>query len=155
VPEKIFRATSDQQAAFLAAVFCADGGINDDKLAIRLVSASRAWLEDIQLLLLNFGIHGSIRANVSKGNAFYSLQLRQGDSYPYFRHIGFPFCSGKQDRLTRLLSEKQRWHEPETHAVETIAAITSKGVQPVYDIEEFSTHTLVVNGIVVHNCLLG
>lgn len=101
VPEKIFRAESAQQASFLAAVFCADGGINDDKLSIRLVSASRAWLEDIQLLLLNFGIHGMIHASVSKGNAFYSLLLRQGDAYRYFRHIGFPFCSGKQERLDR------------------------------------------------------
>ena len=155
LPEKIFQADSDQQASFLAAAFCADGGINDDKLAIRLVSASRLWLEDIQLLLLNFGIHSIIHASVSKGNAFYSLNVRQTDAYRYFRHIGFPFCSGKQERLNRLLSTKQRWHEADHFPVETVLSITSKGVQPVYDIEEFSTHTLVVNGVVVHNCLLG
>ena len=155
VPEKIFRASAAQQASFLAAVFCADGGINDDKLAIRLVSASRPWLEGIQLLLLNFGIHGMLHASVSKGNAFHSLLLRQGDAYRYFRYIGFPFCSGKQQRLERLLADKQRWHCPEDHVTETVVSITSKGVQPVYDIEEFSTHTLIVNGIVVHNCLLG
>ena len=155
VPEKIFRADTAQQASFLAAVFCADGSINNDKLAIRLVSASRGWLEDIQLLLLNFGIHGMIHASVSKGNVFHSLLLRQSDAYRYFRHIGFPFCTRKQERLERLLVDKQRWHEPEDHAVETVVSIRSCGVQPVYDIEEFSTNTLIVNGIVVHNCLLG
>ena len=155
VPEKIFRADSCQQASFLAAVFCADGGINDDKLAIRLVSASREWLEGIQLLLLNFGIHGMIHANVSKGHAFHSLLLRQGDAYRYYRHIGFPFCTSKQERLTRLLADKERWREADAFPVETVVSVASKGVQPVYDIEEFSTHTLIVNGIVVHNCLLG
>ena len=155
VPEKVFCADMAQQASFLASVFCADGSIDNDKLAIRLTSASRGWLEDIQLLLLNFGIHGMIHAAVSKGNAFYSLLLRPSDAYRYFRHIGFPFCTGKQERLERHLVDKQRWHEPEDHAVETVVSIESRGVQPVYDIEEFSTNTLIVNGVVVHNCLLG
>ena len=155
VPEKIFRADSGQQASFLSAIFCADGSIDADKLCIRLTSASQIWLEDVQLLLLNFGIHGSIMAQVSKGNAFYSLRLSQSDAYRYWRHIGFAFNSTKQDKLERLLREKQRWHDPQATNIETVQSIRSIGVQPVYDIEEFSTHTLVVNGVVVHNCLLG
>ncbi|MGF1529147.1 MAG: LAGLIDADG family homing endonuclease [Candidatus Competibacterales bacterium] len=155
VPEKVFRADSDAQASFLAAVFGADGTIDDHKLRIRLVSASKAWLQDIQLLLLNFGIHGRIHSGISKGDVFYSLILNQGDGYRYFRHIGFPFNSHKQARLERLLDEKQRWHEPGEHVTEEVASIRSLGEQTVYDIEEYSTHTLIVNGVVVHNCLLG
>ena len=155
VPEKVFRADSDAQASFLAAVFCADGTILEDKLRITLVSASKAWLQDIQLLLLSFGIHGRIHSGISKGNVFYSLILNQGDGYRYFRHIGFPFNSHKQARLERLLDEKHGWHEPNEHVTEKVASIRSLGEQTVYDIEEYSTHTLIVNGVVVHNCLLG
>ncbi|MCD9006951.1 hypothetical protein LDO31_12025 [Luteimonas sp. XNQY3] len=155
VPEKIFRADSAKRASFLAAVFCADGSIDQDKISIRLVSASKAWLEDIQLMLLDFGIHGGISSHVSKGNAFHSLRLSQSDAYRYYRFIGFPFCSGKQENLERQLRDKQRWRKIPAYRAETVATIESRGVQPVYDIEEFSTHTLVVNGVVVHNCLLG
>jgi len=156
VPEGIFRADQLKQASFLAAVFCADGGIDRHKLCIRLCSASRAWLEDIQLLMLSFGIHGVIQAQVSKGNAFYTLRLSQSDVYRYYRFIGFPFSTVKQEKLERLLAEKQRWREcDDATRVERVESIRSIGVQSVYDIEEYSTHTLVVNGVVVHNCLLG
>jgi ribonucleotide reductase alpha subunit len=155
VPEKVFRAASAQQASFLAAVFCADGGVSADKPAIRLTSASREWLQDIQLLLLNFGIHGSIHSSVSKGNAFYSLLLAQRDSYRYFRLIGFPFCSTKDEKLERLLRTKERWRGGEAARAACVESVKPLGVQRVYDIEEYSTHTLIVNGVVVHNCLLG
>ena len=155
VPEKVWRASAGEQASFLAAVFCADGSIDSDKPSIRLVSASKEWLQDIQLLLLNFGVHGTILSAVSRGNTFYTLRLHNQDSYRYYRYIGFPFNSRKQNKLEGLLAEKQRWREPRAQQLARVQKIESIGVQKVYDIEEYSTHTLVVNGVVVHNCLLG
>jgi len=155
VPEKIFRATTLQQASFLAAVFCADGGVSAEKPMVNLVSASKEWLQDIQLLLLNFGIHGCIHSSISKGNIFYSLLLAQQDCYRYFRYIGFPFNSTKKDKLERHLRDKQRWREPDAVRTARVQSIRPLGMQRVYDIEEYSTHTLIVNGVVVHNCLLG
>jgi ribonucleotide reductase alpha subunit len=155
VPERVFRASRLQQASFLAAVFCADGSVPRSKPCINLVSASREWLQDIQLLILNFGIHGSIRASISKGNVFYSLHLKQQDCYRYYRYIGFPFNSVKQAKLEKHLKEKQRWRERATSETAVVTAVRSLGVQTVYDIEEKTTHTLIVNGVVVHNCLLG
>ena len=155
VPERVFRASIEQQASFLAAAFCADGSISAQKPAITLVSASRPWLQDIQLLLLNFGIHGTIHASISKGNAFYTLLLQQRDCYRYYRYIGFAFNSTKQAKLERHLSEKERWRDTGGACTARVSSIRSLGVQRVYDIEEFTTHTLIVNGVVVHNCLLG
>ena len=155
VPEPVFKATPEQQAAFLDAVFCADGSVSARKPMISLVSASKEWLKDIQLLLLNFGIHGSIHSSISKGNVFYSLLLQQRDAYRYYRYIGFSFNSHKQELLRKHLAEKERWHEPQEQHTAVVKDIHPLGVQQVYDIEEYSTHTLVVNGIVVHNCLLG
>ena len=155
VPEIVFQATTDRQAAFLSAVFCADGSISADKPMINLVSASKEWLQDIQLLLLNFGVHGSIHSSVSKGNVFHQLLLQQQDAYRFFRFVGFSFNSHKQGLLEKHLADKQRWRSPKEAHTARVASIRSIGVQPVYDIEEFTTHTLVVNGVVVHNCLLG
>ncbi|MBK1674450.1 ribonucleoside-diphosphate reductase [Ectothiorhodospira shaposhnikovii] len=155
VPERIWRADSARQASFLTAVFCADGSIDTEKLNIRLTSASREWLQDIQLLLLNFGIHGTIMASVSRGNAFYTLCLQHQDAYRFYRYIGFLFNTTKQEKLESLLAGKERWRAPKEDHVARIEAITAMGEQTVYDIEEYSTHTLVVNGVVVHNCLLG
>ncbi|HEY1726150.1 MAG TPA: LAGLIDADG family homing endonuclease [Steroidobacteraceae bacterium] len=155
VPEKIFRAESTQQASFLAAVFCADGSVSATKPTVNLVSASKPWLQDIQLLLLNFGIHGCIHSSISKGNIFYSLLLAQQDCYRYFRYIGFPFNSTKQAKLESHLRNKERWREPDEIRTARVQSIRSLGMQRVYDIEEYSTHSLIVNGIVVHNCLLG
>jgi ribonucleotide reductase alpha subunit len=155
VPERVFRASPEQQASFLAAAFCADGSIAADKPMISLVSASKSWLQDVQLLLLNFGIHGAIHASISKGNVFYTLLLRQRDCYRYYRFVGFPFNSAKQAKLERHLAEKERWRDPGDECTARVGTIRSLGVQRVYDIEEFSTHTLIVNGVVVHNCLLG
>ncbi len=155
VPEKVWRAGPDQQASFLAAVFCADGCIDADKPSVRLVSASREWLEDIQLLLLNFGVHGTVFASESKGKAFFTLRVQQQDAYRFWRFIGFPFNTRKQQSLERQLREKQRWRQPKERHVARLAGVRPLGSRPVYDIEEPSTHTLVVNGMVVHNCLLG
>ncbi|MGM0412531.1 MAG: LAGLIDADG family homing endonuclease, partial [Pseudomonadota bacterium] len=155
VPDRIWSGDPVQQASFLTAVFCADGGIAKEKPLVNLVSASREWLEDIQLLLLNFGIHGTIHSSISKGNVFYSLLLQQQDSYRFYRHIGFRYNSAKQALLERHLMEKQRWRAPREAHTARLQSIRPLGVQPVYDIEEPSTNTLIVNGVVVHNCLLG
>lgn len=155
MPERIFRAKPAQQASFLAAVFCADGGVSARKPLVNLVSASREWLEDVQLLLLNFGIHGSIHSSISNGNIFYSLLLQQRDAYRFHVYIGFPFNTTKQGKLEQHLVDKERWRAPRELHTATVTEVRPLGVQPVYDIEEYSTHTLVVNGVVVHNCLLG
>ncbi len=151
VPEAVFQANARGQVSFLAAVFCADGEVAADRPAIGLPSPCLHWLEDIQLLLLNFGIHGRIRSH-ERG---LTLALEPRDAWRYYRHIGFPFDATKQGALERTLEAEAPRHPVPAHITARVARIRPLGVQPVYDIEEFSTHTLVVNGVVVHNCLLG
>jgi len=74
--------------------------------------------------------------------------------YRYYRYIGFPFNSTKANKVEQHLVTKERWRDPGNGCTARVGSIRSLGVQKVYDIEEFSTHTLIVNGIVVHNCLL-
>lgn len=157
VPEFIFRSKSAQQASFLAAIFSADADVGvESQAAIQLFSGSRRYLEDIQLLLLNFGVHGEIQSSISKGNIGYRLLLKQRDLYRFYAYIGLPFDMGKEAALKSHLTQEQPWRtrndDPDTAMVLEVRRL---GMQPVYDIEEYSTHTLVVNGVVVHNCLLG
>lgn len=155
VPENIFRAPLSSQASFLSAVFCADGSVDQDGKHIRLTTASKKFAQDIQLLLLSFGIHSDISEGISKGNIFYVVNVRERDSYAFFRHIGFRFNSSKQAKLRSRMENRRYWQQMEEHIAEEVAAIRPIGEHVVYDIEEFSTNTLVVNGLVVHNCLLG
>lgn len=155
VPENIFHASLEAQASFLSAVFCADGSVDQNGKHIRLTTASKKFAQDVQLMLLSFGIHSNISEGISKGNIFYVVNVRERDSYAFFRHIGFRFNSSKQAKLRSRMENKRHWQQMEEHIVEEVAAIRPIGEHVVYDIEEFSTNTLVVNGLVVHNCLLG
>lgn len=155
VPENIFHASLSSQASFLSAVFCADGSVDQNGKHVRLTTASKKFAQDVQLLLLSFGIHSAISEGISKGNIFYVVNVRERDSYAFFRHIGFRFNSSKQAKLRSRMENKQYWQQMEEHIAEEVAAIRPIGEHVVYDIEEFSTNTLVVNGLVVHNCLLG
>ena len=155
VPDSVFRGSVEDQASFLGAVFGADGSIGDNKLSIQLTSASREFLEDAQVMLLGFGIHARITSGISKGNVFYVLMVKQSEAYRFYRHIGFPFNSEKQAKLEHLLREKSAWRTKTKNQVSKVVGLRPIGQQVVYDMEEASTHTLVVNGLVVHNCLLG
>ena len=155
VPETIFAGSREDQASFIGAAFGADGCVNGDKLNISLTSASRVFLEDMQVLLLGFGIHSRITSGISKGNVFYVLYVKQSEAYRFYRHIGFPFNSGKQEKLERLLRDKSGWQAKTRSHVSEVVGLRTLGRQVVYDMEEPSTHSLIVNGLVVHNCLLG
>ncbi|HUN76106.1 MAG TPA: ribonucleotide reductase N-terminal alpha domain-containing protein [Steroidobacteraceae bacterium] len=155
VPERVFRASVEQQASFLAAVFCAAGSVAAEEPLIELVSPSRRWLQDIQLMLLSFGVHGTIHSSVSRGEVRHTLLLQQRDCHRFHRYIGFPLNSSKHARLGTHLACQQRQQDLGDECTARVGSIRSLGVQKVYDIEESSTHTLIVNGVVVHNCLLG
>ena len=155
IPENIFHGSLESQASFLSAAFCADGSVDQNGKHIRLTTASKKFAQDVQLMLLSFGIHSNISQGISKGNVFYVVNVRERDSYAFFRHIGFRFNSTKQAKLRTRLENKICWNEMDEHIAEEVASIRPIGEQVVYDIEEFSTNTLIVNGLVVHNCLLG
>ena len=63
VPESVFRATEEMQLGFLQALFTADGHVeigDKSRGAVVLTSKSRRLLQDVQRLLLNFGIYSRI-----------------------------------------------------------------------------------------------
>lgn len=169
VPKCIFTASKETVVAYLQALFCADGTVYDkDEMhrTVRLTSSSNKLLQDVQLLLLNFGIHGHIYSRSKKnqklftyttitgeqrtyeGNSFYELVLNGNNIVVFKEEIGFKFISRKQTALERI-SRQSRKNEKFTAKV---ISVTDAEVVQVYDITESHTNSLIANGMVAHNC---
>mgnify|MGYP002716998751 CR=1 FL=1 len=172
VPECILTGSIEQQRSFLGSVFSASGSVIGQHAtsSVAMSSSSKQWLVDIQLMLLNFGVSSDISHTTPsdhKKSPFYKIVMQGPPLYHFSRYIGFPFCEEKQEKLRLSLLNKKSWlykgegkstgNSSSHHAFYTteIQSITSLGVQDVYDIEEPSTNTLIVDGLVIHNCLLG
>ncbi|WP_081417234.1 LAGLIDADG family homing endonuclease [Paenibacillus sp. Soil522] len=169
VPACIFTASKGTVVAYLQALFSADGTVYDkDEMhrTVRLTSSSKKLLQDVQLLLLNFGIHGHIYSRNKKNQISFSYTKITGEqriykSNPLFKlvitgnniavfkeEIGFKFIVRKQTALERI-SRQSRKNEKFTSKVISVQA--AEMVQ-VYDISESVTNSLIANGMVVHNC---
>jgi len=148
VPQEIFQSPKEIIAHFLAWLFEAGGcgfGKGRGRTAIQLKSSSPQLLNDVQLLLLYFGIHSRIYKD--------NLWIRRANDMALFvKHIGFI----SQKKITKLndiihvinlrtqrRKKYQRW--------EKIKFIEPCGIMDVYDFEVPLSHKFIANGIVCHN----
>lgn len=170
VPETVFKGTADMQRGFLQALFTADGSFQDGGPkggSTRLASSALELIEDVQRLLLNFGVASRIYTNRrqagyrqlpdGKGSrraywcrAQHELVISKDNLIPFAEQIGF-LLDSKQTALTDYIARGPRGPYAERF-VATVAAITPDGIEDVYDLNEPLTHSFVANGIVVHNC---
>lgn len=170
VPEAVFSAPREAVIGFLQGLFGADGTvqISQEKqyCSVRLASSSQLLLEEVQLLLLNFGIVSSVlsrrkpqkkqmpngRGSLSEyeTKAQYELIIGKANRDQFAEVIGFA-SSEKQEKLESFIDSMVRGGYAETF-VDTVVSITYIGRQTVYDITEPATHSLVGQGIVTHNC---
>ena len=170
VPELVFRGSKELQRGFLQGLFTADGHVNITKnrsCSVRLTSVSRQLLEQVQLLLLNFGIVSMIYLNrrdkqmrsLPDGHggrkryecrAYHELSI-DGQSRDAFAHeIGF-MIQKKQNKLTQWIDGKRRNSNRQEY-VTNVKEIRKVGYETVFDLKEPETHSFVANGLVVHNC---
>lgn len=157
-------------AGILRGLFTADGTVadyGDRSQYVSLDSTSELLLEQVQLLLLNFGIKSKIYRNRRGGKTFSSLPDGKGGmrEYPvveshslrisrssrllFERKIGFLPMSAKADTLVCLNDRVKAYQD---QLMDKVAAVEFLGVDDVYDITEGNTHHFVANGLVVHNC---
>ncbi|WP_442961058.1 LAGLIDADG family homing endonuclease [Pseudogracilibacillus sp. SO30301A] len=169
IPEAIFTSSYDEVVTFMRALFSADGTVyttDPVRRTVRLTSASKKLLQDVQLILLNLGIHGKVynrnkknQANFSyvtidgeervyNSNPFYELII-SGNNLSVFKEIiGFKYITRKEEALNHVPASSRK-REKFTSEVKKISA---GEVVTVYDITEPETHSLIANGFVVHNC---
>lgn len=90
VPEIVRNAPLDAQAAFLAAYYECDGGVEGHN--VNVTTASYTLAVDIYNMLATFGLHASIREKKIKtypDNTYYTISLAAHSSILFLEKIGF------------------------------------------------------------------
>lgn len=170
VPDAVFRGAREFQVGFLRALFSADGHVEmgtGSRDGVVLTSVEPAFLQDVQRLLLNFGIFGRIyrnrkaattkaRPNGRGGHAEYAcrevcdLRITGKALVDFHKEIGF-LHARKAERLNALAGRFVRGpYRKQTYA--RFQALVPDGTELVYDLTVPGVHAFVANGLVVHNC---
>lgn len=170
VPESIWAAPREAVVGFLQGLFGADGtvGFSEKKqdCSVRLASSSRGLLEDVQLLLANFGIvsrvyhrraarqhampDGKGGKKLYQSRPQYELVIGKANRDRFVELIGFAH-PGKQAKAEAFIAAKTRRSNRETFA-DRVLSVEPAGSADVYDLAQPQTHSLIANGVVAHNC---
>ena len=147
VPQQIFRSPKYVVARFVSWLFEADGcafGKGRGRTAIQLKSSKIELLQDVQLLLLYFGIQSRIVGN--------NLCIRRArDMDIFIKEIGFNSKKkiSKLNDVLRVIDNRDVKRKPQRY--EKIIGAVSAGVRDVYDFEVPVSNRFIANGIVCHN----
>ncbi len=124
VPEAVFRLPKTRLALFLNRLFSCDGTIYEKKNShscmwqVQYASKSKRLIQDVQHLLLRFGILSSIRRKNVKcnGKRFLNFELTVQDTKRYLDEIGF--VGEKHVRAQRAKKElSQVVHNPNVDTI--------------------------------------
>ena len=181
--EKAFRPDvhlldEESLAAVLRGLFTTDGRVSNHAGKghhISLDSTSLSLLEQVQLLLLNFGIKSKIDRNRRTDGDFallpdghgghrdypvqqvHSLRISRLSRVAFESKIGFLPASAKATKLSALNQTVGTYGEIHTEPfgggfTDKFESLTHIGKEPVYDLTEPVTDHFVASGILVHNC---
>ena len=167
--ERALRLDRASTAALLRGLFTADGTVVDSgekSQYVGLDSTSEALLQQVQTLLLSFGIKSKLyrerrltdRALLPDGNGglkeypveqMHSLRITRSSRMLFQQEIGFMPESAKAEALRALNARVRTYRDRLT---DEVASLTLLGEEPVYDLTEPATDHFVANGVAVHNC---
>jgi ribonucleoside-diphosphate reductase alpha chain len=170
VPDAVMRGSEEMARGFLRALFSADGSVqgNVEKgVSVRLTSTSTELLQDVQQLLLNFGVFsklydhrrdaGTKELPDGKGGtaeyetqAQHDLVVAKENLVRFADEVGF-LLDSKNEALDEKLSNYDRGPYSEGFDA-TVESVEFDGHEAVYDLTEPETSSFVANGVVVHNC---
>jgi len=157
-------------AAVLRGLFTADGTVanyGDKSQYVSLDSTSQDLLQQVQMLLLSFGIKSKLYSERRGGKTeamlpnstrelqpytvqeTHSLRISKASRVIFEREIGFDPASAKRARL-RDMNLAFTTHKDTL--TDEVVSITEAGTADVYDLTEAVTSHFVANGLVVHNC---
>jgi len=170
VPDAVMRGSEEMARGFLQALFSADGSVqgNVEKgVSVRLASVDADFLQEVQQLLLNFGIASKVYEGRKEAgttelpdgtggtaeyetDGFHELVVAKDNLLRFRAEIGFLLDSKNEALAERLESYARGPYSEQFEA--TVASIEADGHETVYDLTEPDTHSFVANGLVVHNC---
>ena len=153
VPIQIWKSPKSVVREFIKGLFDADGttGYTDHSTGISFTTKNKQLAEEIQLLLLGFGIISGVRDrfNTKYQRTYYTLFLNRQASDIFYKEIGFA-CIKKQEKLKNIISKPHSNKYKEWEMNDEIVDIQT-GYNDVYDVEIPNNHFYVANGFVSHN----
>ncbi|MFL5294211.1 MAG: SpoVR family protein [Myxococcales bacterium] len=142
LPKAILRSPKHVVAAFLRAYFDCDGYAG--KQGVILSTSSEVMSEQVQLLLLNFGILSRRRPHK---DGCWHVHVQGKSSEVFLREIGFGL-DRKQAALNEYVTQR-RWFKDEKWEDEIVSI--EHGRADVYDISVEGTHRYAAAGFINHN----
>ncbi|MDZ7805471.1 LAGLIDADG family homing endonuclease [Thiohalophilus sp.] len=169
VPEVVWRGSQECIKGYLRALFQADGTVNisgkSQSCSIRLASSHRKLLQEVQMLLSNFGVLCRIHKRRDAGERMlpdghggskaYNCQadhelIIDGESREQFMdEIGF-LLDYKNDRYREWAAERALYKTQKFTA--TIESIEYVGREAVFDTTQQDHNTVIFNGLVTGQC---
>jgi ribonucleoside-diphosphate reductase alpha chain len=169
VPEVVWRGSEACVRGYLRALFQTDGTVNvsggSKSCSIRLASSHRSLLQDVQLLLANFGVFCRIRARRPSGErmlpdgrggqrayvckADHELIVDGESRETFMREIGF-LLPRKNERYAQWVADKALLQSQ--RFATRVAAIEYVGEEPVFDTTQADHNTVIFNGLVTGQC---
>src|SRR5437867_4838015 len=161
VPGAIRTAGRQAQAAYLSALFQADGTValrtrHCRTAEVSLTTTSGALARGVQSLLLNLGIYARIHRRIDPRESRrvpYTVLIGYAEARARFRDlIGF-ISEDKRRKLDGACSDRFPGKRLPALREESIVSVEATGVEPVYDIQTESGQYLS-NNVIVHNCFI-
>ncbi|CAK0750574.1 Ribonucleoside-diphosphate reductase [Gammaproteobacteria bacterium] len=169
VPEVVWRGTEECAKGYLRGLFQIDGTVEiaDESLtcSVRLASREKGLLQDIQMLLANFGILARIAhlhstegcqfpdsrdgQQYSSGRANYELQIDDESRDRFMSEIGFLSTDKVETYHTWIKGQSPGQGQRFSARVETITYV---GRQAVYDTTQPDHNSVLFNGIATGQC---
>ena len=127
---------------------------------IKLTACGRVLLEEVQMLLTKFGIHGNINFEKLTENSssksvrgHYNLTIKDAESMCNFANTFKPLIGYKKEKLEQI---KNIWQDVKKSTdkplkYESVKSIEYIGIKPVYNLTAGTTNTYIANGLVTHN----
>lgn len=145
-----FALDKESVAGILRGLFTSDGRVanyGEKSQYISLDSTSLVLLQQVQKLLLNFGIKSKLYSNPVK--QLHALRISRSSRLLFEEQIGFLPQSPKAEALRGLNSTRGVYQD---RLEDEFKSLTLLGVEEVYDLTEPKTSHFIADGIYVHNC---
>lgn len=177
IPNIIYTLNKKSIGYFINRLYAGDGHIsywkknrgNENEYAVEIgfTTSSKELLNDLQQLLLIFGIYSkqsnrfriNKKTNITTENPVYELRIFKSESILNFFNLT-DFIYGKEIQskeiqkiaLAKSKSRKIKLTDSfDTFPLSKIKSIEYIGKQETYDIEVKDTHNYIANGIITHN----
>jgi ribonucleoside-diphosphate reductase alpha chain len=171
VPEVVWCGSEACVRGYLRALFQTDGTVNISSYgrtcSARLTSIRRQLLQEVQVLLANFGIFSRIRDCLParrgtfpdhKGGtrdyecqATYELMIGGESLRVFAREIGF-LLPGKDEKFLQWLEARESGLYHRQRFTTRVIQIQPAGREPVYDTTQADQNSVIFNGLVTGQC---